>query len=140
MKTIHMHIISVLAATLLLACAHAKPFDYHPGTEIPEGPGVFSKEKGSFTVYDSDKSKKQSSETTSDNSATGMNAAPTVAPSTEETNEFQQFKKWKEEQKAYEAFQQWKQSPQNAAEYQEFQEWKRWKAYQEWQKSKKNPQ
>lgn len=140
MKIIHTRITLVLTAALLLACANAKPYDYHPGTEIPEGPGVFSKEKGSFTIYDSKKSKEQLTETTSDQSTTETNTAPAEKLSIEENEEFQQFKNWKEEQKAYDAFQEWKQSPQNAEEYQEFQEWQRWKAYQEWQNTKKNTQ
>ena len=38
-------------ALLLAACAGAKPFEYHPIHEIPEGPGLFTGEDGEWVIY-----------------------------------------------------------------------------------------
>ncbi len=42
---------SVALAFLLAACAGAKPFEYHPIHEIPEGPGLFTGEDGEWVIY-----------------------------------------------------------------------------------------
>jgi hypothetical protein len=128
----------IAGASLLLACATAKPFEYHSGNEIPEGPGIFTKEKGDATLYSSEKAK-EGTAVQNASPPPAAAAAPAVAP-VDNSAEFQQFKQWQDEQKEFEAFQQWKQSPQNAGEYQEFQEWKRWKAYQQWQETQPKKQ
>ncbi len=38
-------------ALALAACAGAKPFEYHPIHEIPEGPGLFTGEDGEWVIY-----------------------------------------------------------------------------------------
>ncbi len=43
----------VAAATVCVIGCGGQPFDYNPGTEIPEGPGLFSGEDGEFSVYQS---------------------------------------------------------------------------------------
>ena len=87
---------------LVLAGCGAEPFEYHPQTEIPEGPGMLSGEEGAFLLY-SDKKKK-------------------AEKSSEEFREFQDFQE----------FRRWKESDQNTAEYREFQEWREWKTYKTW--------
>ncbi len=42
---------SVALALTLAACAGAKPFEYHPIHEIPEGPGLFTGEDGEWVIY-----------------------------------------------------------------------------------------
>jgi len=39
----------ILPLALVAGCS-AVPFDYHPGTEIPLGPGMFTGEKGAIEV------------------------------------------------------------------------------------------
>ncbi len=34
----------------LPGCEGAKPFKYHPSSEIPEGPGLFTGKKGKFVI------------------------------------------------------------------------------------------
>ncbi|MFZ1985343.1 MAG: hypothetical protein WAU91_13075 [Desulfatitalea sp.] len=130
--------ILILAATLLSGCAKPKPFVYHPGTEIPQGPGLFSKEKGEFTIYDSNKNAAAAKE--QEASGTAAQAKPTAADTQApavtappaDSEAFRQFQNWKKEQKDFEAFQEWKRSNQGSREYEEFQEWKRWKTYMQW--------
>jgi hypothetical protein len=135
-------LISILAlvASLLLGCAQAKPFKYHSGNEIPEGPGLLSKEKGEFTLYDSNK-QAATPQPQATGAAPAAGAAATSAPAVTappaDSTEFQQFQAWKKEQQEFEAFQEWKKSEQGSREYEEFQEWKRWKAYSEWMESQK---
>lgn len=120
-------IFTVIAGTMLImACAKAKPFDYHPDTEIPKGPGLFTKEKGEFTIYDS---KKKQVEPPEQQKATAQ-PSPEAAP--EESDSFHQFQEWKKDQQDFEAFQEWKRSQEGSQDYQEFQEWKRWREYKRW--------
>jgi len=42
---------SLALALALAACAGAKPFEYHPIHEIPEGPGLFTGEDGEWVIY-----------------------------------------------------------------------------------------
>lgn len=142
MKAIHtcVSIVILVIASLVVGCASSKPFDYHSGNEIPKGPGVFSKEKGEFTIYSSKKKQAEAAQKASEQTTGEVTAATPENALVENAEEFQKFKKWQEEQKEYEAFQQWKQSPQNAKAYEEFQQWQRWKAYQEWQKSQQKNQ
>ncbi len=43
---------AALALVLALAaCAGAKPFEYHPIDEIPEGPGLFTGEDVEWIIY-----------------------------------------------------------------------------------------
>ncbi len=42
---------AVALAFLLAACAGAKPFEYHPIDEIPEGPGAVTGEDGEWVIY-----------------------------------------------------------------------------------------
>lgn len=129
----------ILAATLLSGCAKPKPFVYHPGTEIPQGPGLFSKEKGEFVLYDDSKkneaaAKEQGASGTSAGAkpaAADTQAAAVTAPPAD-SEAFRQFQDWKKEQKDFEAFQEWKRSAQGSQEYEEFQEWKRWRTYMDW--------
>jgi hypothetical protein len=121
-KSIALITILVLAAILVSGCAQPKPFKYHPGTEIPEGPGLFSKEKGEFTLYDSNKQA----------AAPQAQATGTAADPPADSEAFRQFQDWKKEQKDFQAFQEWKRSSQGSREYEEFQEWKRWKTYMLW--------
>lgn len=119
------------ALALLVGCSTApKPFTYEPNTEIKEGPGLFTGQKGEFVLFSSPPKTAEGS----------VPAAPTardtdIAPSATEEAEFRQFQEWKKEQQELEQFKSWKQSPQGQKEYQEFQEWKRWKEYQKWREA-----
>lgn len=142
-KTIALIPILILAATMMSGCAKPKPFVYHPGTEIPQGPGLFSKEKGEFTLYDSNK-QAAAPEAQATGAAAGQaplaNAsaqAPAVTLPPADSEAFRQFQDWKKEQKDFEAFQEWKRSAQGTREYEEFQEWKRWKNYMQWMEEQK---
>jgi hypothetical protein len=45
-------VIAVAIAIGLGACATApEPFEYHPGNELRQGPGLLSGEDGVFTIY-----------------------------------------------------------------------------------------
>ncbi len=121
---------------LIMGCAKAKPFDYHPATEIPKGPGLFTKEKGEFTIYDSNK-KRESAAEPNQKAEKSVSDQPGAAPAPEESDSFRQFQEWKKEQADFEAFQEWKNSQQGAQDYQEFQEWKRWREYKRWNDEQK---
>ena len=45
------HALAWALAVALAACAGAKPFEYHPTDEIPEGPGLFTGEDGEWVIY-----------------------------------------------------------------------------------------
>jgi len=136
-------------ALIVFGCSgqQTKTFKYTAPDEIAEGPGVFSKEKGEFTVYDSKKAKAsdeasaksapQSSETAATPATAGSEVGSTTGKgqTPEDSASFQQFKEWQRDQAEFEKFQQWKQTQQGSEEYEEFQQWKRWKEYQKWQKN-----
>lgn len=42
---------ALVLALALAACAGAKPFEYHPIHEIPEGPGLVTGEDGEWVIY-----------------------------------------------------------------------------------------
>jgi hypothetical protein len=125
-------LVAITGLILIMGCAKTKPFDYHPDTEIPQGPGVFSKEKGEFTVYDSNKKQQPPAQQEQTVSAT-----PGTAKTPEDNDSFLQFQEWKKDQAEFEAFQEWKRSQQGSHEYQEFQEWKRWREYKRWNDEQK---
>ena len=131
-RVILLSLVWMAGFVMILGCANSKPFKYHSGNEIPEGPGLLSREKGEFTIYDS--TKKASAPAKEEKAVSGPSAP---APATEDGEAFRQFQEWKQEQAEYEAFQEWKQSQKGAQEYQEFQEWKRWKEYQRWNDEQK---
>lgn len=108
-------------ALVMIAGCNGKSFKYVNENEIPPGPGVFTGEKGKWTVYNSDAKKE-----------TEQKSAVAKDP---ETREFKQFQEWKKEQQDFQAFQEWKKSKQGAQEYREFLEWQQWKAYKQWQES-----
>jgi hypothetical protein len=129
-------VILVTAAALLFGCGQPKPFKYHSGNEIPEGEGIFTKEAGSFTIYDSKQNASVADKAPAE--VTGMNSTPgalDAAASSADEAEFREFQQWRKERKDFEAFQQWKKTRQNAAEYEEFREWQRWQAFKKWQES-----
>ena len=117
-----------LLLSLLNACG-GRSFDYHPETEIPKKPGVFSKEDNGFVIYDS---KKKKAEKTSSGSQEGSDQKSSTKPGQSSVNEenlldykeFQEYQEWKE----------WQKSKKDSDEFKEFQEWREWKSYQEWKK------
>ena len=119
---------------VIMGCAKAKPFDYHSDNEIPEGPGLFTKEKGEFVIYDSNKKKVESKETDQKVSASSSNP-----PASEESESFREFQEWKKDKEDFEAFQEWKNSQQGSQENQELEEWKRWREYKQWSDKQKKP-
>lgn len=110
----------IAGVMLIMGCAKPRPFEYHPSTEIPEGPGLLSGEKGEFTIYDSKKRRETN------------DAGRDRTPAAQESDTFRQFQQWRKDQAEFKAFQEWKRSQQGSQEYEEFQEWKRWKEYQRW--------
>ncbi len=121
--------LTVTALASITGCG-GQSFDYHSDNEIPEGPGLFSKEKGQFTVYSSNSGQ-------ADGNVATTEAAPAAAAAASERADFEAFQQWKKEQSEFEAFQEWKQSKQGAKEYQEFLEWQRWREYRQWQEQQK---
>lgn len=123
--------LAVIALASIAGCG-GQSFNYHSGNEIPEGPGLFSKEKGEFTVYRSDSDQADGSVAT-----TTTETAPAAAAAASERADFEAFQQWKKERSEFEAFQEWKQSKQGAKEYEEFLEWQRWREYRQWQEQQK---
>ena len=109
-----------LLAVVATACS-AKRFDYHSDAEIPQGPGMFSGEKGAFVIY-SDNEQKPSGALSKSEAGPATVTAARPAPATDaELREFEEFKRWKEANR-------------DSAEYREFREWQEWKAFQAWKK------
>jgi hypothetical protein len=125
----------IAVVVLLLGCASPpKPFTYQPNTEIKEGPGLFSGEKGEIVLYDS-KQKGRASNAPADpeaDHAVNDQTAPAGGPDEEE---FRQFRQWQQEQQELERFKEWKNSPQGQKELEEFRQWQRWQEYQKWRQS-----
>ena len=120
-------LVACLALLVLVACG-GKAFDYHSDTEIPNTPGVFSKDPEGFTIYDSERGKPdQTSPKEVDGSQKGVSAAETEA-----SREFEEFEQWKKEKEQFRDYLEWKKSDKGSADSKEFQEWKEFKAYQEW--------
>ena len=42
--------LTFLATVLFIGCSDIKPAAYHPGSEVPEGPGLFTGEKGVVVI------------------------------------------------------------------------------------------
>lgn len=134
----------IIATVLLSAISLAgftgcggQSFDYHSDNEIPEGPGLFSKEKGEFTVYSSDSGQADGSVATTESAPTTTETAPAAEAAASERADFEAFQQWKKEQSEFEAFQEWKRSKQGAKAYEEFLEWQRWREYRQWQEQQK---
>lgn len=138
-------IFAIIAGTILTnGCSgqKTKPFEYHAADDMAEGPGVFSKDKGEFTVYDSNKNKSAENKAADSDVSAGqphsdkMTSSQTTSTDSQpldSTESFQQFKDWQRDQAEFKKFQQWKATKEGAEEYQEFLEWKRWQEYQRWQ-------
>lgn len=99
------------AAALLLtgvlgACA-GTPFQYRSPTEIPEGPGLLTGERGAFVLRGAER--------------TPPPAAPPAAAGP--NGDFEEFD-------AYRSFRRAK--SERSLEYREFLEWLEWKRYREW--------
>ena len=120
-------LVACLALLVLAACG-GTAFDYHSDTEIPNTPGVFSKDPEGFTIYDSERGKPdQTSPKEADGSQKGVSLAETEA-----SREFEEFEQWKKEKEQFRDYLEWKKSDKGSADSKEFQEWKEFKAYQEW--------
>lgn len=119
-----------LVLFLLAGCA-GKPFDYHPVSEIPKGPGLFSdkEDEDGKVVYDSKRNKakensRESHRVTDQQSAVKTDKSVGDEGKVQDYKEFQEYQEWKE----------WQKSKKDSDEFKEFQEWREWKSYQEWQK------
>ena len=138
-------ILPVFAFLFTMAGCGGKSFDYHSDNEIPNRPGVFSKEPEGYTVYDSKtgwtpkdsaeapENGKEVVDKPGDNRKT--EGAAIGGEESAEMKEYREFQEWKNEKKEFEEFQEWKKSKQGAKEYQEFLEWKKWKEYKKWQEN-----
>lgn len=109
-------LLSVLLAAALAACG-GKPFEYHSGNEIPQGPGLLTGESGAVVLY-SDKKVKADPPPATAQAVAGEAAG--VSP--EEFREFQEFRE----------FRRWKESTRDTPEFREFQDWREWKSYRSW--------
>ncbi len=109
-----------LPLLIFMGCA-GKPFDYQPVDEIPEGPGVFTGEKGYIGIGSpgfGGQSSPDKPEVVDQQSQMSSNPD-------ENASEFQAYLEWKNEAL---------QNPDSAAnvEYQDFLRWKEWRDYQKW--------
>ena len=50
---------AAFAAALLCGCSGWESFDYHETSNIPEGPGLISGEKGGWTIFRIEEKKKK---------------------------------------------------------------------------------
>lgn len=136
----------VIGTLLVFACSgqQAKPFEYHAADDIAAGPGVFTKDKGELTIYDSNKNKPSDNKPTSQGEHPNGSAASASTASdrqsgaaeiqpADHTDSFRQFKEWQRDQAEFEEFKKWKETQKGSQEYEEFQQWKRWKEYKQWQ-------
>jgi hypothetical protein len=123
-----------------IAGCGGQSFNYHSDNEIPEGPGIFSKEEGAFTVYSSDSGQGEGNIKTKEAAVTDTEAAQPASKAESEKAEFEAFQQWKKEQAEFNEFKAWKQSQDGAEEYAEFLEWKRWQEYRRWQDKNKTHQ
>lgn len=126
------------AAALFSGCGRPRPFTYHSGNEIPEGPGLFTREAGSFTIYSSKSAPSGAEKDPA--AAAGRTAAPEKGPAPAgaapaDDAQFREFQQWRRERSAFEAFRQWKKSQEGAAEYEAFRDWQRWQEFKKWQES-----
>ena len=126
LRMVFLIFVGLAGLALLVGCGSTKSFEYHPDSEIPRGPGIFSGKKGDFTLYDS----KRTSNAAVGQQSPADDGSQEMSP--DERAAFRQFQEWKKDQKEFEAFQEWKRSQQGSQEYQDFQEWKRWRAYKRW--------
>ena len=136
MKKIVQFLFVPAAAVLVAAlsgCSAPKPFVYTPNTEIKEGAGLLTGEKGEALLYDSRKKEGVLAPAVAAVKQPGGVASAPITAAEEE--EFKKFQQWKQERQQLEDFEKWKQSPEGQKEYKEFQDWKRWKEYQQWREA-----
>ena len=118
--------IRLLTALLMLlsiwACAK-KPFDPPRTGEIPEGPGLFSKDSDGVVLFDDQTSFGQAESRTP-----AGDPAITEPPTHKDFEEFEAFRQW----------QQWKKSNAGSAEYEAFKQWQQWRRYQKWKQDNQN--
>jgi hypothetical protein len=96
---------ALLLTAVLGACA-GTPFHYRSSTEIPEGPGLLTGDRGAFVLSGAQRSTQHA-------------AAAATAPNAD----FDEFD-------AYRAFRRAK--SERSLDYREFLEWLEWKRYREW--------
>ena len=125
-------LVACLALLVLVACG-GKAFDYHSDTEIPDTPGVFSKDPEGFTIYNSEKgTSQQTSQKEVDGGQKSKGSSPASVAETEASREFEEFEQWKKEKEQFRDYLEWKKSDKGSVDFKQFQEWKEFKAYQEW--------
>lgn len=91
---------------MLGACA-GMPFQYRSPTEIPEGPGLLTGERGAFVLRGAEPSAP----------AAAQRAEPASNADFDEFDAYRNFRRAKSER---------------SVEYREFLEWLQWKRYREW--------
>lgn len=116
----------VLLTAAFTGCA-AERFEYHAGTETPEGPGMLTGKEGAIVLYRGPAPEHVPAETArapaSSSGATSISGPASDA----EFKEFQEFKRWKDANR-------------DSPEYREFREWKRWKAFRAWEAQQRGRQ
>ena len=111
---------------LMAGCSGGKHFEVPQNSEIPKGPGVFTKGDDGAVLYDSEggglidpHKKKRPQESAS---ASGQAAATDPPDEMDNFKAFEAYKQWLE----------WKKTAEGTDEYREFKDWQEWKRYQEW--------
>lgn len=114
-----MRLISILGPLLLAACvtSPSRDGDFVVYGEEPEGPGVFSGDRGEFVLFED--SDKPASPVDPGNSPIPSRADDSAL----EWEEFSAFKRWLEAREAQDQ------------DYQEFLQWRRYEAFKIWQQS-----
>jgi hypothetical protein len=116
--------LSYLILIGLWGCA-GKPFTPPEANEIPEGPGLFTKEKGAVEI---------STDLNNESSASTSPAKTSEPPAGESAN-FNKPSDY-EEFRAYQQWLEWKSFAIGSPEYEEFRQWLEWKKYQQWEKKR----
>ena len=101
------------AVSVLLSGCAGEPFVYHSQNEIPEGPGVFSRDWGAFA---------SEAESGEEHQVDVRAAAPEPDRRIETVTNLELFEE-------FQVFQRWKEVNQDSDAYREFQEWRQWRAY-----------
>lgn len=91
--------------------------EYHPRTEIPDGPGMLSGEEGAFVLF-SDRTRTDTEVATDRSKSVAALRAGVAQSGVDEYREF----------RAFQEFKRWKELNRDTPEYGEFHDWREWRA------------
>ncbi len=106
-----------LALAALLASCGGRPFEYRSQTEIPEGPGLLTGEKGAIVFG-------RSARTASADAAASNPRSP--RPTSEDFAEFEAYREFRRSKDG------------RTPDYREFLEWREFQEYREWKKRRES--